>query len=218
MVYQDSIHLYVVGVVRDVYMRGLWREMEPMMIRYILPNQYTQLVASARTEDVSALHVAMGEQWKELFPNRLYNGRMLSEDQSEMIKVNNNIVIMFTLIGIIAMMLSVTGLFTLVSLNIIKRMKEIGVRKVLGASIGSITRIINTEFVIILSLAALMGCAFSYYLINALMSTIWKYYQSLTLPTFIFAIAILFIASFLTIGFKVFAAASINPATILKDE
>ncbi len=54
-------------------------------------------------------------------------------------------------------MLSATGLFTLVSLNIIRRTKEIGVRKVLGASVVNITRIVNTEFVIILFLASMLG-------------------------------------------------------------
>ncbi len=60
----------------------------------------------------------------------------MDEEQQEAIAVNNNIVKMFTFLGVVAMLLSATGLFTLVSLSIIKRMKEIEVRKVLGASIS----------------------------------------------------------------------------------
>lgn len=125
---------------------------------------------------------------------------------------------MFAFMGVIALVLSVTGLFTLVSLNIIKRMKEIGVRKVLGASIANITRIVNTEFVIILLIAALLGSAMSYFAVEALMASIWKYYQPAGSATFVVSVLIMFVISGLAIGFKVFSAASMNPVNTLRDE
>jgi ABC-type antimicrobial peptide transport system permease subunit len=160
----------------------------------------------------------MESRWKEVFPNRLYNGRMLAADLHEVSEVNTNLVKMFAFLGVIAMMLSATGLFTLVSLNIIKRMKEIGVRKVLGASVSNITRIVNTEFVIILAVASLLGCALSYVLTGWLMSTIWRYYQDTTLFAFLFSVFIMFLISAATIGYKVLSAASMNPVNTLRNE
>jgi putative ABC transport system permease protein len=218
IIYKDSVKLYVVGVVKDVYTQGLWRELEPLMIRYILPEKYTQIVVSGRTGEVASINKSMESKWKEIFPNRLYNGRMFSMDLQEVDNVNNNIVKMFVFLGVIAMMLSATGLFTLVSLNIIKRMKEIGVRKVLGASIPNITRIINVEFAIILFVASLLGSYVSYKLIDALMGSIWKYYQAANVMTFVVSIFLLFFISGLTIGFKVYSAASTNPVNTLRDE
>jgi putative ABC transport system permease protein len=132
--------------------------------------------------------------------------------------VNKNIVKMFAFLGIVAMILSATGLFTLVSLNIIKKMKEIGVRKVLGASIGNITRIINTEFIVILVIASVFGAGASYLLVDMLMGSIWKYYQSATTTTFVISVAAMFCISGFAIGYKVFAAASMNPVSTLRTE
>ncbi len=218
IVWKDTVKLFVVGVVKDIYTYGLWREKEPMMIRYILPEKYTQIVVSAKAENVSSLNKSMSEHWSDIFPNRLYNDQMLIANTDQAIEVNNHIVYMFLFVGLIALILSVTGLFTLVSLNIIKRTKEIGVRKVLGASIGSITRIVNAEFVIILALASVLGCAASYYFINGLMGSIWRYYQSLNVVSFSLAVTVLFVASFVAIGYKVFTAASLNPVDTLRDE
>ena len=160
----------------------------------------------------------MEAKWKEIFPNRLYNGYMLGEaiDRAEV--VNGHMVKMYGFLGIIALMLSTTGLFTLVSLNIIRRIKEIGVRKVLGASAANITRVINTEFFIILLLASLIGSVTSHFTVDLLMARLWKYYQSTTTQAFIFSVLVMFVISAAVIGYKVFTAASLNPVNTLRDE
>ena len=160
----------------------------------------------------------MEAEWKQIFPNRLYNGRFLDEIMVEAATVNNNIVKIFAFLGVVALMLSATGLYTLVSLNIIKRMKEIGVRKVLGASVTNITRIINTEFVIMLVVASVLGSAASYFAVSGLMGSIWDYYQPATAMTFALSIFVLFFVSALTIAYKVLAAASMNPVNTLRTE
>lgn len=216
--WRDSAKFYVVGVVKDVYTQGLWRELEPLMIRYIGPEKYSQIVVNAKASNVSSINRFMETKWKEVFPNRLYNGSMLGVDIDQVYDVNKNIVTMYSFLGIIALILSTTGLFTLVSLNIIKRTKEIGVRKVLGASIGNITRIINKEFFIILVTASIIGSILSYYAVDSLMDSIWDYYQATTIFTFVVAISLMFLVSAAVIGYKVFSAASMNPVKTLKDE
>src|SRR5688572_16266411 len=193
LIWKDTVKLYVVGVVKDVHTFGLWRAMEPLMIRYIGPEQYSQIVVNTQASNVSEIHKFMETKWKEVFPYRLYNGYMMVATTHEADDVNKNIMTMFSFLGIIALMLSATGLFTLVSLNIIKRTKEIGVRKVLGASIGNITRIINTEFFVILLLASAAGSVLGFYSVDALMDSIWDYYLSTTTLTFVVAISIMFV-------------------------
>jgi len=160
----------------------------------------------------------MNEEWNKVFPNRLYNGRMMGANMQEVNEVNINIVYMFGFMGIITLLLSATGLFTLLSLNIIKRMKEIGLRKVLGASVVNIARIVNTEFVIILALASGLGSWAGYMQSDMIMGSIWRYYQSPNSITFVISIILLFVISFLAIGYKVFKAATMNPVESLKDE
>jgi hypothetical protein len=218
VIWMDTVKLYVIGVVKDVYTQGLWREMEPLMIRYTTPDKYSHVIVNGPVTSLKDINKFMEEQWKSIFPNRLYNGWYLNAGMAEAITVNNNIVKMFVFMGVIALVLSVTGLFTLVSLNIIKRMKEIGVRKVLGASIANITRIINTEFMIILVISSILGTAISYVAVDKLMSGIWKYYQGATGFSFIASVFLMFFVSGLAVGFKVYAAASVNPVKTLRDE
>jgi ABC-type antimicrobial peptide transport system permease subunit len=218
VIWKDTTKLYVVGVVKDVYTVGLWREMEPMMIRYVLPDQYNQIVVSTNADKVTDINKFMNQEWNKVFPNRLYNGRMMGDNMQEVNEVNINIVYMFAFMGIVTMLLSATGLYTLLSLNIIKRMKEIGLRKVLGASVANIARIVNTEFVIILALASGLGSWAGYLQSDMIMGSIWRYYQSPNSNTFVISISLLFSISILAIGYKVFKAATMNPVESLKDE
>ena len=142
----------------------------------------------------------------------------MDQQTIEAVTVNDNIVKMFVFLGAVAMMLSATGLFTLVSLNIIRRLKEIGVRKVLGASIGNIARIVNGKFVVLLLIASLLGSFSGSYLANSLMQSIWAFYQPANSLTFILSIALMFFIATLTIGFKVYNTAKMNPVNSLKDE
>jgi ABC-type antimicrobial peptide transport system permease subunit len=214
--WMDTVQLYVVGVVKDVYTNGLWREMDPLMIRYTTADKYSHVIVSMPQEKVKDVNAFMEKEWKQIFPNRLYNGRVINEGMVEATQVNVNIVKMFAFLGIIALILSATGLFTLVSLNIVKKMKEIGVRKVLGASIGNITRIINTQFMIMLLIASMLGSLGAYFLVDALMGTIWKYYQATTPMAFVVSVGVMFLISGIAIGYKVFSAASMNPVKTLR--
>jgi putative ABC transport system permease protein len=214
----DSVKLIVVGVVKNVYTQGLWREMDPMMIRYILPEKYDQIVVSADPEDVAAVNADMKNKWSSLFPSRLYNGKMLITGIHEVTDLNKSIMQVYAFLALIATLLSATGLYTLVSLNIIRRMKEIGVRKVLGASVYHIYRIINMEFLIILIIAFVLGSWASYNLTQVVMSSIWKYYQSANGFSITIGVASMLVVCVLTIGFKVFSVATMNPVKTLRNE
>ena len=116
------------------------------------------------------------------------------------------------------MLLSASGLYSLVTLNIIKRMKEIGVRKVLGAKVSNIAFIVNKPFLIILLVAAVFGSVAAYFLTDSLMKNIWTYYTDMAPDTFILALVIMFLVSSITVGQKVIAAAMANPVNTLRDE
>jgi ABC-type antimicrobial peptide transport system permease subunit len=218
IIWRDSIHLRVIGLVKDIYTQGLWHELDPMMIKYILPKDYTQLIVNTSAAAVPAVNEYMQNEWQKLFPNRLYNGHMMVQSLNDATNVNLSVLYMYIFIGVVAMMLSVTGLFSLVSLNIIKRMKEIGVRKVLGASVANIAMVINVEFFLILVIASAAGSWASYSLCNMLMNTIWRYYQGVGVMTFVVSVILLFMISFAVVGYKILSVATMNPVKSLKDE
>lgn len=218
VIWKDSIKLYVVGVVKDVYTQGLWKEMQPMMIRYVLPEDYSQIVVNTKAPSLADVNDFMNAEWNKIFPNRLYNGYILSSVLQQTTALNMSVVYGYTFLGFVAMLLSATGLYTLVSLNANRRMKEIGIRKIVGASVGSIIGTINKEFIIILIIASFFGSWAGYAWCNTIMGSIWKYYQGVNVFTFIAAIAILFLVAVVTIGYKVVGISRINPVDTLRNE
>jgi ABC-type antimicrobial peptide transport system permease subunit len=122
-------------------------------------------------------------------------------------------------LALLIMLLSAVGLYGLVALNILKRLKEIGVRKVLGASIIQIIGLVNREFIKIMLFSFVIGAALGYLFVSKVVFNILYTYHT-EINGWPFAITLITIAggAALTIGHKVYRAASLNPSVILKNE
>ena len=218
VIWMDTVKLYVSGVIKDVYSHGLWDQLEPTMLRYGGDAKVNYIVVSGPADKIIDINKYMERAWDRLFPNKMYRGRYMDEEIVEANEVNNNILKMFGFLGVVALFLSATGLFTMLSLNIIKRMKEIGVRKVLGASIANISKVVNREFAIILLIACGLGGFAGSFLAGMLMGSIWDYYLATTAYAIALSIMLLLFISFMSIAFKTYNAAKMNPAKTLRDE
>ncbi|HEX6223193.1 MAG TPA: ABC transporter permease [Chryseolinea sp.] len=218
LLWRDSIQLYVVGVVGDILTDGFWKAAAPVMLRYVGPEQYTQIVVSTAPENLLDVDAYMKETWKKISPNTLYSGNTTDGNMYATQMINANAVRIFGFLGVIAAWMSATGLFALVSLNILKRMKEIGVRKILGASSGNIARVINAEFFIILLVASLLGSGLGYFMTDKMMDAIWEYYLPVNFMTLGICIGLLFIVAIATVAYKTVITALINPVTSLREQ
>jgi cell division protein FtsX len=218
VLWRDSVKLHVVGVVGDIYDNGLWQDLEPMMIRYVHPEEYTQLVVKAAPHQSETVNALMREKWSEVFPNQLYNGYQLSSVLHDASSLSLSIVYGYTFLGVIALLLSATGLYTLVSLNLVRRTKEISIRKIVGGSIPSIAGTANREFIIILLVATLLGSYAGYMWCNTILGAIWHYHQQVTIVTLLAAGVILLTIATATIAHKVLSVVNLNPAITLRHE
>ncbi len=219
IIQRDSVQLYVVGVVKDIYVDGgLWNPLQPLMLRYIPEKDYHFLTVSTDPSNIKEVYDFMEARWKEVFPDVLPTVTYMDNNKAQSSLINKNIKAVFIFLGLTSLILSSIGLFSLVSLNLIKRTKEIGVRKVLGASISRIIRNLSTEFFIIILIASLLGSVSGYFLSFTMMDTIWAYHLPVGLGPFMLSILILFIVSAVTVGWRIFHAASINPAYSLRNE
>jgi ABC-type antimicrobial peptide transport system permease subunit len=193
-------------------------QVRPMMFRYIKPDKYQLLVAKMDPAKVKEVNTFMESKWKEVFPLAQYNGRMMDEEMHESNEINANVVTMFGFLGFFGALMTGIGLYTLVSLNIVKRMKEIGVRKVLGASLGNIAGVINKEFVINMLFSMVVGGALGYGLTFWLMQSIWAYYLAINAVTIIISVTAMVFIAISAVGYKTVATASLNPTKTLRDE
>lgn len=218
IIWLDTMKYYIVGVVQDIYNNGLWEKMDPVMFRYAPKDKVNHILVKAKADKLVEINKFMETKWKTLFPEKLYEGRYMDREMVEADTVNRNLVKMFSFLGLVALMLSVTGLFTLVSLNIIKKMKEIGMRKVLGASTWNITAVVNKEFVFILLIACIGGGFLGYWLSSMFMDSIWDYYQTVSIQSVVISAIILITASIVSIGYKLYKTTRLNPSNVLRDE
>ena len=218
VVWRDTIPLYVIGVTKNIYARTLWQPVEPMMIRYASPEKYQQLIARIAPGKMESANVFMKQKWQKIFPNLSYEAQFIDNKLETINETNSNVIIIFGFLGFFSALMSATGLFTLVSLTIMKRLKEIGIRKVLGASMNQIIGVISFEFLVILLIASLIGGIVGYLMVDISMNAAWEYYQKVNWITLITSISIMTLLAVLTVGSQTIHTARMNPVNNLRAE
>lgn len=171
--YQDRPYR-IVGVVSN-HLDGLKQHDNGEHV-YMLasPEQYKTMVVATGTDDVADIQHEMEAEWRKLFPDQPF----LSTLQEEVIYMeanayNHNLRRIFFFLTVLGCLLSVSGIYALASLNIQKRTKEIGVRKVLGATVAHIMVLLNREFAIIMTLAMVVGGAGGFVITQALLGDLY---------------------------------------------
>lgn len=214
----DTIKLTVIGVVDDFYTQGVWQAINPTMLGLADREKYYNMVVRGLPEVLPEINASLRETWQSLVPNYPYAGRLQEETMAEAKGINKGIKDVQIFLALIATLLSLIGMYTLVSLSIINRTKEVGIRKVLGASIVGIMNNINRNFIYILLIAAILGCVGGYYMSEMLMGSIWDHYLDINPVIFVYPVIFIFLISFITTGSKVYQAATRNPADSLRYE
>jgi len=214
----DTTRLNVVGVIKDFYQSGFWEEIEPVMLRLSANEQYYNLAVRVNAEDIPPVLEFIRNKWKTLGTNLIFGGRPQEELMQEEKDVNSGITKINIFLAVVAMILSLIGMYNMVSLDIIKRTKEVGIRKIQGAPVMRIILLLSSKFIVVLLIASVMGCLGGYYLSTMLMDSIWDYFVSVRAHTLILAVAIITVSTALTLTVIITRAARRNPAQSLKYE
>ena len=218
MVVADTTPLYIVGIVEDIYLYGFWSKIDPMMFRRGVDERMRTLVVRGEPGNLGEINEYLEETWKEIVPNREYEGFFQDDLMNEARDVNKNIKNINIFLAFLAIIISAIGLYTLVSLTIIRRTKEIGIRKVNGAPILRIAGILSREYMIILAIACIFGSVSGWWISVMLMDSIWDTFTDIRPFVYIFSNALILIVAIASIGWKVYQAARRNPVESLRYE
>jgi ABC-type antimicrobial peptide transport system permease subunit len=214
----DTTTLRIVGIVEDFYMNGVWRTIEPAMLRLSGSDQYNVLAVRASPEDLPGVLDFISQKWKSFGTNQIFGGRLHEDLMQEEKDINGSILKVNLFLAVVATLLSLIGMFNMVSLDIIRRTKEVGIRKIQGASIPVIMLLISKKFLIVLLIASLLGCAGGYLMSVSLMDSIWDYFVKVGAGILLSAAMIMIIATILTLAFRITRAAMKNPVDSLRYE
>jgi putative ABC transport system permease protein len=214
----DTTKLTVVGVVKDFYVSGLWQKINPTMLRLSSNELYNILAVRAEPADLPGVLDYLRLKWKSLGTNVTFGGIFQENTMNDEKTINNSILKVNIFLAIVATFLSLIGMYNLVSLDIIRRTKEMGIRKIQGAPVSLIMFMVSKKFLIVLAIASLLGCVGGYNMSLKLLDSIWDYFVDIKIGTLLFAASVMIVATILTIIFKIGKAALRNPVDSLRYE
>jgi ABC-type antimicrobial peptide transport system permease subunit len=214
----DNRIYHIVGVVRDFYPYGLFDPVKPVILCLAPEEAFTTICVRTDPSNTARVNEMLLKKWKETFPNRPYEGYFQEMVANDAEMINSGILKQFGILAVFALLLSSAGLFSLVSLSINKKTKEIGIRKVMGASLSQIMILINREFLVIMTIASILGSVMGYYFMKLFLGDIFTYHTPIGPPIYIFTLSVILLMALITSGRKVYKAAHLNPAVSLRYE
>jgi len=208
----------VIGVVKDFHYQSLYNLIDPLVIYVNTGPFYTNFLnvkfAPGNWEEAIAL---LSAKWKDFSPNKPLEYYFLDEELTKFYDSEVKIGRIFTVFAGLSIIISCLGLLGLSAFSAQQRVKEIGIRKVLGANITSILLLLFREYIILIVVANLIAWPLAWYLSIEWLST-FPYRTGLTISVFLFTLFGALIIALLTVSFQSMKAAVANPVKSLQDE
>jgi predicted lysophospholipase L1 biosynthesis ABC-type transport system permease subunit len=206
----------IVGVVKDFHFASLHSEIKPLVI-YYEPRAFSRLfirIAAGRTKDAISV---IENVWKQYNPDITFNYSFLDETFDRLYKSDIRTGQLFGIFSIIAVLISCLGLFGLVVFSAELKTKEIGIRKVLGASIMNIINLLTTEFLIMVGIAIVIAIPLAYFWLDNILQD-FAYRIPIYWWMFFLAALLTVTLTVLTVGAQALKAAMKNPVDAIKTE
>ncbi len=206
----------VIGVVNDFNMATLTTPMGSLVME-IDPNQWNTINVRFTNANVTTTIEKVKEEWNTLFPEKSFEFTFLDATLDQQYSNFQNFGKIIQSFTVIAILISCLGVYGLVLFVVQRKVKEIGVRKVLGASIGGILRLIYSEFLWLLLLGFMLAVPVSFYFIKKWLEN-FTFHTSIDLLTYTISFAIVLIVVTATISYHALKASVANPVLSLRSE
>jgi putative ABC transport system permease protein len=212
----ETIIMTVIGVVKDFHMASLRQKIEPQIIFYDLSSVRNISIRIA-SDDIMHTVALLRKKWKEIDPQRPFDYFFLDEVFDSQYRAEEragNLTLYFSLLAIF---IGCLGLFGLAAFMAEKRTKEIGIRKVLGASAPGIVMLLSREFLKWVLLANIIAWPIAWYGMNNWLQN-FAYRINIGLWTFVLAGLLALVIALLTVSFQTIKATIANPVEALRYE
>ena len=206
----------LIGVVKDFHHHGLQRAIEPLYFIFD-PTRCQYLSIKIQSNNIAETLSALENIWQTQVPNRHFEFFFLDTDFEKQYQSEQHLSKIFTIFATLAIFIGCLGLFGLVAFAAQQRTREIGIRKILGASITGIVTLLSKDFVKLILIANLIAWPIAYYTLNQWLQT-FAYRINLHITTFIFAGLIALLIALITISYQAIKAAQANPIDSLRYE
>jgi putative ABC transport system permease protein len=206
----------IIGVIRDFDFNSLTNPMEPLVID-VNPPRFTEFAINIKPDHVTQTIGHLRQIWDSNFPERVFEYSFLDKDIDTQYKDKENFSRMIGYFAVSAILLSCSGLFSLSFFLVVKRSREISIRKVLGATVPSVIFLLAMDFMKMVLISVLIGIPVAWFLLHTWLES-FAYQVPLSYWVFIFAALLVMIISFFTISLQSVRAATDNPVKNLRSE
>ena len=215
-IWGDRIKCPVVGVLKDFNDRSFRHFPAPLLIT-TNGTMYSQAGIKLEMTNISSTLQAVKSIWERTLPNFVYEYKFLDDKIAGFYKQESQLAHLYEIFAAIAIFLSCLGLYALALFMAVQRTKEVGIRKVLGASTGNIVYLFSIEFIILIAIAFAVATPIAW---NFMHNWLQNYAYRIIISWWLFAAGgfVAMIIALATISFQAIKAASVNPVNSLRSE
>jgi ABC-type antimicrobial peptide transport system permease subunit len=213
----DSLSFNIIGIVKDYNFQDLKKTIEPITL-FLNPERSTRYAyVKIAPQNANGSFSTIESAWKKIEPNAEFTGSFLDENIDRTLRRERTMTTMITSGAFIAIVLSCIGLFAISLLIVAQRRKEIGIRKVVGASVSTITFMLTKDFLKLVGAGFLIAAPVAWWLMSKWLQD-YPYKIELNIWIFITAGVVCAVLAVFTISFKTIKAALQNPVKSLRTE
>jgi putative ABC transport system permease protein len=206
----------VIGVISDFNFTSLTTPVSAMVLE-MNPDQFNTLSIRLDNANVPEVVKKIESQWNQMFPEKAFQFTFLDEQLGEQYTNYQNFGFIIQAFTFVAILISCLGVYGLVLFVVQRKVKEIGVRKVLGASMQNILKMIYRDFAGLLIIGFVLAIPLSYYVMNEWLEN-FTYRTSVDVLTYLVSLVIVMVTVAATIGYQAVKASMANPVSSLRSE
>jgi putative ABC transport system permease protein len=210
---------HIIGVMKDFNFESLHQKIKPLI--FIMPasnnNFYNNISIKISGNNISSALATLNDAWEKYLPDLPYQYSFLDERFAQLYKAEQRQGTIFSVFACIAIFIACLGLFGLSAFAITQRVKEIGVRKVLGAKVGSIVSLLSKDFLKLVLLSAIIAFPVAWFVMTKWLQD-FAYRIDIHWWVFVLATLVTLIVALATVGFQAIKAAIANPVKSLRTE
>jgi putative ABC transport system permease protein len=208
----------VIGMVKNFHFKSLHKKVEPIIL-HLLPDRsgFSYMTIKIRTQNIFRLVEDIRNIWERFFPSLPFESFFLDEHLDRLYAAEMRLSRVSGIFTLLSILIASLGVFGLASYITEQRTKEIGIRKVLGATSISITILLSKEFTKLVILSNIIAWPMAYYVAHKWLQN-FAYRIDLDVGTFLFASSLAVIITLLTVAYQSVKASFINPARALRYE
>ncbi len=206
----------IIGVVKDFHYRSLHQNIAPLTIR-IEASEYDLITAKVSSQNIKQTIAAIEDSWKRIVPDQPFEYYFLDEAFNEQYESEENFGNLFLNFAILAILISCLGLLGLAAYSTLQRRREIGIRKVVGASVSGIINLLSIDFLKLVLIAFLIASPLAWYMMHTWLQD-FAYRINIQWWMFVVAGISALCIAMLTISFHAIKASLINPVKSLRTE